>query len=109
MFLRNIFLSLPETVNPWMKKIIITNRDTLERRKAALVRFMQAYAETIDWMYSDPAALQRFAATSGLSENVARRLRDEFFPKEMLWPNRIIGLKDVIKDSTLIVHRSKQR
>jgi NitT/TauT family transport system substrate-binding protein len=91
--------------------VIITNADTLEKRKAVLVRFMQAYAETIDWMYTDPAALQRFAATSGVSEGVARRLRDEFFPKEMLLPNRIVGLKEVVKDAVVLdyIHTALSR
>ncbi|MGZ3285255.1 MAG: ABC transporter substrate-binding protein, partial [Xanthobacteraceae bacterium] len=36
--------------------VTIANTDTLQKRKDVLDRFMQAYRETIEWMYSDPAA-----------------------------------------------------
>jgi NitT/TauT family transport system substrate-binding protein len=82
--------------------VMIAQADNLEKHKDILVRFLQAYRETIEWMYSDPAALQRFAEIAGLSEGVARRLRDEFFPKEVLLPDRIVGLKEVIRDAVVL-------
>lgn len=82
--------------------VMIAHTDTLEKRKDVLTRFLRAYRETVEWMYSDPAALQRFAEISGLSESVARRLRDEFFPKEVLLPNRIVGLREVIRDAVAL-------
>src|SRR4029079_833669 len=33
-------------------RVLITNTSTLQNRKAQLERFMKAYRETIDWMYS---------------------------------------------------------
>ena len=88
-------------------EVITTNVDTLQKRKEVLVRFLQAYSETIEWMYSDPAALQRFAEISGLPEGVARRMRDEFFPKEILLPDRIVGLKEVMKDAIALDYVQK--
>lgn len=87
--------------------VMITNAGTLQKRKEVLVRFLQAYSETIEWMYSDPAALQRFAEISGLPEGVARRMRDEFFPKEILLPDRIVGLKEVMKDAIALDYVQK--
>ena len=78
---------------------MITNAETLEKRKDAIGRFLQAYRETIDWMYSDPAAPKAFAAFAGVSEGVAQRLREEFFTKEMLSPDNIMGLSTVAKDA----------
>jgi NitT/TauT family transport system substrate-binding protein len=78
---------------------IITNADTLEKRKEVIGRFVQAYRETIDWMYSDPAAPKAFAAFAGVSEGVAQRLREEFYTKEMLSPDNIMGLSAVAKDA----------
>jgi NitT/TauT family transport system substrate-binding protein len=79
--------------------VLIANTDTLQKRKDAISRFMQAYRETVEWMYADPAAVKRFAVLAGLSEKVAQRLRDEFFTKEMLAPDQIVGLKAIIKDA----------
>ena len=39
-------------------RVNLTNLTTLQNRKDALVRFHGAYKETVDWMYSDPAALK---------------------------------------------------
>jgi hypothetical protein len=64
-----------------------------------LVRRGEAYRETIEWMYSDPTALKSYAEFTGVSEESARRLRDEFVTREMLSPDQIIGLKVIMKDA----------
>ena len=88
--------------------VMITNANTLQKRKDSLVRFLQAYGETIDWMYSDPVALQRFSEISDVSEGITQRMRDEFFPKEMLLPDRIVGLNEVIKDAVVLDYIRKR-
>ena len=60
---------------------------------------MRAYRETLEWMYLDSAALKPYAESAGLSENVARRLRDDFFAKSLLSPNQIVGLKAITKEA----------
>src|SRR5262245_21892298 len=80
-------------------RVIITRTELLQSRRDALANFMQAYRETIEWMYSDPGALKQYAELARLSEGIARRLRDEFFPKSMLLPDKINGLKTIIKDA----------
>jgi NitT/TauT family transport system substrate-binding protein len=80
-------------------RVVITNADTLQNRKDVLARFMQAYRETINWMYSDPAALKRYAELAGVSEGVAQRLRDEFFTKDMLSPDKVVGLDAIMKEA----------
>src|SRR5678815_3114045 len=63
-------------------RVNITNLQTLTTRKAAIDRYMKAYRETIDWMYSDdPAALKTYADFVGISVATAKRTRDGFFPK----------------------------
>ena len=59
-------------------------------------------------MYSDPAALQHFAELAGLSEDVVKRSRDEFFPKEVLLPEKIVGLKQVMRDAVALDYIHKQ-
>ena len=43
---------------------------------------MRAYREALNWMYADDEAIRIYAEWVGISEQVARRTRDEFFPKE---------------------------
>jgi len=79
--------------------VMITNAAVLRARKAALERFMQAYRETIAWMYADPAAIKAYAELAGVSEKLAQRLRDEFVGKDMLVPDKISGLSAIVKDA----------
>jgi NitT/TauT family transport system substrate-binding protein len=80
-------------------RVLIANSNTLQKRKEVLARFMQAYRETLEWMYSDPTAIKRYAEFAGVSESLARRLRDDFFTKNLLSPDQIVGLKEIVKDA----------
>ncbi len=82
--------------------VLITNVTTLEKRKPVIARFMQAYRETIEWMYADPAALKHYAALAGVSEKGAQRVRDELFSKDMLAPDQIVGFKAIMKDAVAL-------
>ena len=55
--------------------------DAARTRKAVVDRYMKAYRETIDCMYSDPAALKVYADWLGITEAKAKRTRDDFFPR----------------------------
>jgi NitT/TauT family transport system substrate-binding protein len=81
-------------------RVNVTNLDMLARRKGALERFMQAYRDTVDWMYSDdPVVLRHYADYSGFPEKVVRRVR-EFIPKDTMAPDRIVGMDQIIADAT---------
>jgi NitT/TauT family transport system substrate-binding protein len=80
-------------------RLLITNAATLQARKPAIERFMQAYRETVGWMYSDPAALKVYADWLGITEEKARRTRDGFFPKEAINPDKIVGLDIIVGDA----------
>jgi NitT/TauT family transport system substrate-binding protein len=80
-------------------RLLITNAQTLDARKPAIEHFMQAYRETVDYMYSDPAALKVYADWLGIAEEKARRTRDGFFPKTALNPDMIVGLNVIVGDA----------
>ena len=88
--------------------VMITRTETLAKRKDALARFVLAYREAVNWMYADPAALQRYAAFAEVSEAEARQLRDEFFPKEMLVPDKIVGMRNIISDAVVLDYIRKR-
>jgi len=80
-------------------RLLITNTQTLQGRKDAIERYMKAYRETIDWMYSDPSALKTYAEFAGITEAKAKRIREGFFPKSSLSPDEIIGLDLIVPDA----------
>jgi NitT/TauT family transport system substrate-binding protein len=84
-------------------RLLITNVATLTTRKPAIDRFMKAYRETIDWVYSDdPAALKTYADFVGISVATAKRTRDDFFPKASVDPDKVVGLDTIIPDAVAL-------
>jgi len=80
-------------------RVQIVNAGALEQKKDAVARFVQAWRETLDWMYSDPAAIKAYAAWVNVPEPLAKRVRDEFYPKENMDPDRISGIDQAMADA----------
>jgi NitT/TauT family transport system substrate-binding protein len=77
---------------------LIVHAATFESRKAAIIRFMQAYRETLDYMYSSPDVIKSYAAFAGISPAIAQQVRDRYFPKAALNPDRMSGLDAIMAD-----------
>jgi NitT/TauT family transport system substrate-binding protein len=75
-------------------RVNVTNAATLAGRRDAITRFMQAYRETLDWMYADPAALAVYKDYSGLPDTIVRRVRD-LIPKEAMSPDSVAGMDQI--------------
>jgi NitT/TauT family transport system substrate-binding protein len=60
----------------------------------------KAYREALDWLYADPVALEAYAAWAGVTPALAKRVRDEFYPKQNLDPDRISGMEELMVDAT---------
>jgi len=81
-------------------RTIVANAQFLEKRRDVVERYMQAYRETIDYMYGDnPQVLKDYAAFAGVSEAMAKRVRDEFFPRALVMPDEIKGLDALMADA----------
>jgi NitT/TauT family transport system substrate-binding protein len=80
-------------------RLLITNTATLQARRPAIARFMAAYRETVDWMYSDPAVFKHYSDFLGISEATGRRGRDGFYPKAALDPDAIVGVDAINADA----------
>lgn len=80
-------------------RVNIANLDALQKRKDAIVRYMAGYRETVDALYSDPAILKVYAEFAGITEEKAKRVRDEFFPKAAVMPDEIKGLDVIVSDA----------
>ena len=79
-------------------RLIVANAGWLGANRDVAARFVQAYRDTLEWMYGDQAALAAYAAFSGAPPAIARQVRDEFYPKDGLTVDRISGLESVMAD-----------
>jgi NitT/TauT family transport system substrate-binding protein len=79
-------------------RVNLTGAQTLQNRHDAIVRFMQAYRETVDWMYSSPDALKIYGEYSGLPDSIVQRVL-KLIPKEALQTDQIKDLDGVMADA----------
>jgi NitT/TauT family transport system substrate-binding protein len=81
-------------------RVLVANADALVKRKEVIERFMKAYRESIDYMYSpNPQVMKDYAEFARISEPLAKRVRDEFFPKSLVNPDQIHGLETLIPEA----------
>lgn len=81
-------------------RVLVANADALVKRKEVIDRFMQAYRESIDYLYSsNPQVMKDYAEFARVSEPLAKRVRDEFFPKSLVNPDQIHGLETLIPEA----------
>jgi NitT/TauT family transport system substrate-binding protein len=83
-------------------RLLIANAQILQGRRDVIKRYLQAYRETVDWEYSDPAALKLYAEWLNIPEAIAKRTRDGFFPKPALDPDTIVGLDTIVDDAVAL-------
>jgi NitT/TauT family transport system substrate-binding protein len=84
-------------------RVIVANADALARRKDVIGRFMRAYRESIDYIYSDnPQVIKDYAEFVGVPETLARRVRDEFFPKGLVNPDEVKGLDSLLSEAVTL-------
>jgi NitT/TauT family transport system substrate-binding protein len=79
-------------------RVNLTGADTLKNRHDVLVRFMEGYKETVDWMYSSPEALKVYGEYSGLPDNIVQHVL-KLIPKEALQTDEVKGLDSVMADA----------
>jgi NitT/TauT family transport system substrate-binding protein len=79
-------------------RVNLTSVRNLQQRRDAILRFNRAYQETVDWMYSDPAALKHYAEYSNLPEKIVLRVRS-LIPKTSLATERIEGFEQIMADA----------
>ena len=80
-------------------RVEIVNANVLKEKPDVFVRFMQAYRETIDWMYSDAQAVKTYAQHMHMAEDLVELQRREFNPKEALNPDKLSDVDLVMQDA----------
>jgi ABC-type nitrate/sulfonate/bicarbonate transport system substrate-binding protein len=79
-------------------RVNLTNLATLNGRKDVLKRFLVAYKETVDWMYSSPDALKLYGEFAKLPSSAVDRVRG-IIPREALVPDKIVGVDQLMAEA----------
>jgi NitT/TauT family transport system substrate-binding protein len=80
-------------------RVLMTLAPKLDARPDAFARYVQAYRETVDWMYAGDEPLKMYAEFAGVPLEIARQVREKFFPKSLLVPDRVSGVEAQMADA----------
>src|SRR5215467_11386635 len=80
-------------------RVQVANANALAARKDVMLRFMRAYRESLDWMYSNPLAVKYYAETIKQPEELVVMQRDQYNPKDALSPDRLSDVDQVMADA----------
>ncbi|MET0278468.1 MAG: ABC transporter substrate-binding protein [Pseudorhodoplanes sp.] len=80
-------------------RAIIVNADAWKTKRDAILRFVKAYRETVDWMYSDPKAIAMYAQKIKADENLLKESIAEFHQKEAMQTDRMADLDGAVADA----------
>jgi len=65
-------------------RLLIVNANSLKTKHDAVMRFMDAYREAVDWMYSDPKAVEMYSQKIHRPVDLLKESMTQFQPKETL-------------------------
>ncbi len=80
-------------------RTIIVNADALKTKKDAILRFVKAYRESVDWMYADPRAVAMYAQKIKADEALLKESIAEFHKKEAMQTDRMADIEGAVADA----------
>jgi NitT/TauT family transport system substrate-binding protein len=78
---------------------IIVNADALKNKKDAIMRFVKAYRESVDWMYDDPKALSMYATKIKADPELLKDALKEFHPKSAMQTDKMEDIDGAVEDA----------
>src|SRR5215470_6359171 len=80
-------------------RTLIVNANSLKTKRDAIMRFMEAYREAVDWMYSDPKALEMYSKKMNQPVDLLKESMEKFQPKETMQTDKFADLDGAIRDA----------
>jgi NitT/TauT family transport system substrate-binding protein len=97
-----------EQVRDQTVRTIIANADDLKKRPDVFKRFIQAYGEAVDWMFASDQAVKEYGDFAKASEETVKRVRTEFFSKEMIAPTNFKGTAELVEDAVRLKYTAQK-
>ena len=80
-------------------RTLIVNANSLKTKHDAIMRFMEAYREAVDWMYSDPKAVEMYSKKIHRPVEMLKESMEKFQPKEALQTDHFADLDGAVRDA----------
>ena len=83
-------------------RTLIVNANSLKTKHDAIMRFMDAYREAVDWMYADPKAVEMYSKKIHRPIELLKESMAKFQPKEALQTDEFKDLDDAVRDAVTL-------
>jgi NitT/TauT family transport system substrate-binding protein len=83
-------------------RVDIVNADVLRTRKDAVLRFVRAYRNTLDWMFSSPDGVRLYAEQINVPVELAAMTRDKFQTREAMRHDRLSDIDAAMTDAVML-------
>jgi len=83
-------------------RVDMVNAIVLKERKDAVLRFVRAYRESLDWMFASADAVKMYAEQMNVPVELAAMTRDKFQTKEAMRNDRLSDLDVVMADAVTL-------
>ena len=80
-------------------RVLVVNANALKTKHDAILRFMAAYREAVDWMYSDPKAVEMYSVKIKRPIDLLKESMAKFQPKKALQTDKFSDLDGAIRDA----------
>ena len=80
-------------------RVLVVNANALKTKHDAILRFMAAYREAVDWMYADPKAVEMYSVKIKRPIELLKESMAKFQPKEALQTDKFADLDGAIRDA----------
>jgi len=80
-------------------RVNIANADILKAKRPLITRFMEVYAKSVDWAYTNPQAIEIFAKNMKVPVAVAKQAVDEYYPRSAMQMGEIRDLDRTLKEA----------
>ena len=80
-------------------RVLLVNANALKERRDAILRFVAAYRETVDWMYTDSKAMEMYAGKINRPVDLIRESVAQFHPKSAMQDVRLEDLDGALRDA----------
>jgi NitT/TauT family transport system substrate-binding protein len=74
------------------------NTRLLIERKDVFLRFVRAYRESLDWIFTDPQAIQLYSAQNKVPEHLIKQTAEQFQTRQGMQFNTISGTDAIMAD-----------
>ena len=89
---------VPSTRNQTVR-VQIVNAIALKTKKDAIERFMKGYREAVNWMYTDPKALQMYAAKMKIPEDLIAKALPQSHPRSSMQMEKLSDIDGIMRDA----------